>query len=130
MDGQIFMAANLQTVEPPRRPISVDGDRTGAIEQAFEHHLCLQSGQRGANAMVDAPAERNVATGQATTEVDVIWLWECRGVPVGGSPEEEHRRPSRDVAATEFDIFRRRAEEEAKWGLQPKCLLNEDRDEV
>ena len=95
-NGQKLMAPNLQAVEPPGRLVAVEFDRTRALEQALQHDLALQPGQGSTDAVVDAAAEGHVAPGQATMEVDGIGLWECRGVPIGGSPEQQHGRPRRD----------------------------------
>ena len=100
------MAANLQAVEPPGRLISVELDCTCAFQQTLENDPTLEAGQGSTNAVVDATTEGDVATWQATMEVDVIGLWECRGITIGGTPEQKHGRPSGDVYVTEFGVRR------------------------
>jgi hypothetical protein len=124
------VAANLQAVEPPRRLISVELDCTCSLEQTLENDLSLETGQGSTNAVVDAATEGDMATWQATMEVDVIGLRKHRGVSIGGSPKEKHSRPCRDVRVTKFGVLRRGAKKEAKWGLQPQRFLNKRGNEI
>jgi len=56
--------------------------------------------------MVDTATEGDVATWQATIEIDVVRLWECCGIPIRGGPEEKNGRPSGNVHVTEFGVLR------------------------
>jgi hypothetical protein len=102
---QVFVATNLQAIEPPGELIGVEFDRTCALEEAPENDLTLQPGQRSTHAVVDASSEGDVAARQATMQVDDVGMRECSRVPIGGAPEKKHGRPRRDRDTTEFGVF-------------------------
>src|SRR5205814_6820735 len=84
------VVAKLDVAEPPgQRP---EGD------------LTLGSGQRGAEAVVDAEAERQVAV-VGPPDVEALRIGELGGIAVGGREEQDRLLVLRNGAAGHLDVL-------------------------
>lgn len=84
-------------------------DQAGVVEAAEERiecDLCLDTGERGAEAVVDATAEAEVLI-VLTHRVETVRVVEPQRVPVAGGEHKDQRGTLGDGDARDFDVGER-----------------------
>jgi hypothetical protein len=87
-DGKLLVASDQKATDPAWRLFGFECNALGAIEQNGKHVACLDASERRADAVVNAAAERHVATRDAPPEIDLVGSFELVGVAIGGAPEQ------------------------------------------
>ena len=85
-----LMAPHHEALDPPGCLVGVERDAPGLFEQLREYDPALEAGEGRTDAKVDATAEREVVTRHLPIEDYLVGTLVFGGVPVGGTPKEQH----------------------------------------
>ena len=88
MHGQFLMTADHKAVRPPRRATRIERDVARPGEQNTEHIPRFHPSKGRSNAVMNAPAERDMSAWNLPSQVDGLGMIKHRGITVGGTPEE------------------------------------------
>src|SRR5580704_6501908 len=86
--GEFRMTADHQAVRPPRRATRIERDLARSGKQNTEHILRFHPSKGCSNAVMNAPAERNMSAWNFPSHVDGLGMIKHRRISVGSTPEE------------------------------------------
>jgi len=105
--------------------VRVERDAAGVLEEHRENHPRLEAREGSTDAVVDVTPERHVTA--RPTEDDLIGMFEHPGITVGGAPEQQERRPGRNIHIAKRCVLGDRTHVVAEWGLQAERFFHEVR---
>jgi hypothetical protein len=91
-----------QAVHPARLALRVKCDVARFGKENAEDLPRFNASQRRTNAVMDASTEGHMSPWCLSGQIDGLGVIEHRGIAVGCTPEQENRRPCRNVHATKF----------------------------
>jgi hypothetical protein len=113
---------------PPRWALRIKRYLARSGQQDTEHIPGFNPSKGRSNAVVDAPAERNMSAWNLPSQVDGLGTIKHRGISVGGTPEQQDCCSSGDLHTTEFSVIWRESHVIPERWLQPQRFLHELRD--
>ena len=128
-DVEPLQASGEEDGLPPERPAGEPEPRQ-PLEQQRERDAELEARERGADAEVDALAERDVPVEALPPRVVARRAREHVLVPVHGAVVDHQPRALREGHAAERDLPRRHAEQALRRRLEPEDLLDGPRHEL
>ena len=108
--------------------VVVDVPLGEAVEELVERDASLEPGERGAEAVVDAPPERQVP-GVLAAHVELVGAFVATRIAVGRADQQQHRAARRHRGAVVVEVVGRRRSGGVAGGLEAKRLLDHLRDQ-
>lgn len=117
--------ADLELRSGTLQPALHDPKPAHPVQKDLEQDTAFQASQMGADAMMPADAQRQMAR-RLSMDVEALPVRKLPLVAIGGLEQQEEPIPTPDAMAAEIDVFERRPADMLKDTLMPKHLL-EDR---
>jgi hypothetical protein len=124
------VASDHQAFDSTGRISGVERDTAGPFEEHAKDDSRFQASQGRSNAVVHTAPKRHMAAKERPIEVDLVGVIELGRIPVGRSPQQEHRGTARNLDVPERCRLGDESHQKTEWGFESKCFLDECWNEV